>query len=624
MPVADAPLATDAVTLGPATEPGFFVRLHRARMVEIGTLLSALASLLFGAAYYLGGAPIFVQVNAIGAAGFLVVGFARPFSLVLRLYAAITVGLLLFGVQLAFVADIDNGITPWLLVPPIAAVIMGERRMAVYAATLAIAEPAIVVLAANSGLLLPRASVPFPEALMLASLVGVLGICATFAWISSTTRNALQHAVDARNAALASALAAAQGAVEDAIAAAEAKDAFFANLTHEIRTPLTGIAGTAELLAQTPLSTEGRHLADALLASTRSLTALVNAMLDHARLAAGHAAVDVAPVAPREIAADIDSLYRPAAEERGLDFVVAVAGEVPDAIASDRIRLQQVLANLVANALKFTARGEVRVGLDWEPGRETGDGTLILSVADTGPGIAPEQRDRIFEPFVQGDASIRRTYGGTGLGLAISRQLTDLMGGTLTLATEVGAGSTFTVRIPVALADLPVWPQAVPGPPVRSRATTPADVLELPAAAPAAASADDNPLDGLRVLLVEDNDGNRRVATAMLRRMGVEVLGASDGHEALALVASAPVDLVLMDLQMPGMDGIEATRQIRAAEVANGSARLPIVAMTGNALEDYGEACEAAGMDAFVTKPVSAAQLREVVSRALASAPRED
>lgn len=280
---------------------------------------------------------------------------------------------------------------------------------------------------------------------------------------------------------------------------------------------------------------------------------------------------------------------------------------MPAAIESDRIRLQQVLANLVANALKFTKQGAVRVALDWEPGAAAGRGTLVASVADTGPGVAPELLDAIFEPFVQGDASIRRSHGGTGLGLAISRQLVELLGGTIELTTEIEVGSTFTVRVPAAVAD--------------PRAATPfADAHDRANGNGHAPDAAGAALDGLRILLVEDNDINRRVATAMLRRSGVDVHGAVDGNEAVSLAGESQFDLVLMDLQMPGLDGIEATRRIRAGERASGARRLPIVAMTGNALEDYGDACAAAGMDAFVTKPVTADQLRGVVARIVSRA----
>ena len=415
----------------PHLAPGTFARLHRSRMVEVGAGLSAAATATFGVFYWFGGTPLFFGINFLGAAAFLLVAAARSLAVERRLYIAVTIGLLLFGVQLACVADINNGITPWLLVPPIAAVIIGDRRLATYSTAVAFLEPGLVVAAVLVGLLRPLASLPYPNLLMLLSILGVVGICGSFAYVSNGTRARLQAEVDRRAAALAEALAEAERAKRAAIEAAEAKDAFFANLTHEIRTPLTGIAGSAELLVATDDPREQRHLADALLASTRSLTALVNAMLDHARLAAGHATIDMGPVAPREVAFAIASLYRLSAQERGLAFDVAVANSVPASLVIDGIRLQQVLANLVANALKFTDAGEVRLEVDWEPGADPGAGTLVAAVSDTGPGIASDRLDAVFEPFVQGDASIRRTHGGTGLGLAISRQLAELLGGSL-------------------------------------------------------------------------------------------------------------------------------------------------------------------------------------------------
>ena len=599
-------------------ELGVYERLHRSRMVALGSVLAALGTVGFGIFYWFGGTPIFFGVNFLAAGAFILVAVARRVSTRLRIYAAVTVGLALFGIQLTLVADINNGITPWLLVPPIAAVIVGDRRLVVYATAIAFLEPGLVVAATLVGLLHPVAVLPYPNLLMLLSILGVIGICGAFAYTSHETRARLQEEVDARTSALSAALDAAHQARGAAIAAAEAKDKFFANLTHEIRTPLTGIAGSAELLAEGELSGEQRQFADALLASTRSLTNLVNAMLDHARLAAGHTTLDTTPIDVREIGHDLASLYGLPAGDRGLDFDVAVADGMPALIETDGIRLRQVLANLVANALKFTEHGTVRVTLGWTPDGDAA-GMLVASVADTGPGIAPDQCDAVFEPFVQGDASIRRVHGGTGLGLAISRQLAELLGGTLELVSELRAGSTFTLRVPATVRIVPDEADAAgPNDPSDGAATTGTrgdGNRQAPGALAAA-----GPLQGLRVLLAEDNDLNRAVAAAMLRRAGVTVVPAIDGREAIALAASAEVDLVLMDLQMPGVDGIEATRRIRAAEALSGSRRLPIVAMTGNALEDYGEACEAVGMDAFVVKPVTATELRTVVERTMAGA----
>jgi signal transduction histidine kinase/ActR/RegA family two-component response regulator len=587
-------------------------------MVVLGSLLSALATIGFGIFYWFGGTPVFFGVNFLAAGAFILVAAARPVAIRTRIYAAVTVGLVLFGIQLTLVADINNGITPWLLVPSIGALIIGDRRITVYATAIAFLEPGLVVAATLAGLLHPVAVLPYPNLLMLLSILGVIGICGSFAYTSHKTRARLQYEVDARTSALKTALDAAHQSRAAAVAAAEAKDKFFANLTHEIRTPLTGIAGSAELLAEGDLSGEQRQFADALLASTRSLTQLVNAMLDHARLAAGHTTLDTTPVDVREIGHDLAGLYGLPAEDRGLAFEVVVADSMPAVIETDGIRLRQVLANLVANALKFTEHGSVRVELGWTPDGDAA-GMLIAAVADTGPGIAPDQHDAVFEAFVQGDASIRRAHGGTGLGLAISRQLAELLGGTLELASELGAGSTFTLRIP---ATVPIARDegATAGPFAPSESTASGHTGEDGQRQASGTSAAAGPLQGLRVLLAEDNELNRAVAAAMLRRAGVTVVPAIDGREAVALAASAEVDLVLMDLQMPGVDGIEATRQIRAAEVQNGSRRLPIVAMTGNALEDYGEACEAAGMDAFVMKPVTSVELRTVVERTMAGA----
>jgi signal transduction histidine kinase len=575
-------------------------------------LVSAASAAVFALLYLATGPTAFVAPNLLGSGLLALVAADRGRHPVAQVYAAVGIALVLFGFELGLIGHVDNGITIWFIVPNVAVMLLGMRRAATLCAITTVAEVAAVAIASWAHLLSSVATLPNPDLIMVMSLVGVLCVCGVLAWLVYRSRVGLLAEVQTQNAALNEALNEAHEARNEAVEASLAKDRFFANLTHEIRTPLTGIAGSAELLADGNFTGEQRMLADGLLASTRSLTTLVNAMLDHARLAAHRTTLEVAPVGTSQLAADLERLYRPVAEERALALAVVAAERVPVRIETDGIRLRQVLANLVSNALKFTERGSVRVAFDWEPG-EAAAGTFIAAVADTGPGIDPDLQAAIFEPFVQGDASIARRHPGTGLGLAISRQLAELLGGTIELSSRLGSGSTFTVRIPAtALPALAAEP---------SRPRPPADEAADPARAappPPPRPDDRDPLAGLRVLLVEDNPMNRAVATAMLRRAGAEVVAATGGAEAVGLAASTALDLVLMDLQMPGMDGIEATRRIRAAEATRGRQRLPILAMTGNAFEDYGEACADAGMDGFVTKPVTAVQLRGLVARAVA------
>jgi signal transduction histidine kinase/CheY-like chemotaxis protein len=578
------------------------------RVIRAAALMAALAGVGFALLYQLTGPPEFTVPNLIAAAAFVAIAAVQRVEADVRMLAAATIANLLLAYQLVLVGQIENGISIWFAVPTFAAMVLGLRRTTVFCVVSAGVVLLAVVAAARAGLLVPTVTIPAGDLVMAASMIGVLLLCALFAYLAVHARRRLAREVDAQTAALANALAEARAARLEALSAIAAKDRFFANLTHEIRTPLTGIAGSAELLAGAGLEGEEGLLADSLLSSTRGLAALVNAMLDHARLAAGHATVERGAVDPRQMARELESLYGPPAAEHGLTLGVAVADDVPAEVGTDGLRLRQILGNLVANALKFTDRGSVSVSLAWDAG-DPGAGTLIATVVDTGPGIPPRLRDAVFEPFVQGDTSIRRRHGGTGLGLAIARQLAELLGGSISLESEVGAGSTFTVRVPASaspeIADPPAPPEALP-----------ADAPEPrpPAAGPPLG------LAGLRVLLVEDNEINRTVAAAILRRSGMEVVLAASGSEAISLAARPDLDVILMDLQMPGVDGIEATRRIRAAESERGSPRLPIVAMTGNSLEDYGEACEAAGMDAFVVKPVTSAALREVVERTLAGA----
>ena len=578
--------------------PGLFDRDVARLTVRVSALLAAGASLSFVPVYVLIGPQAFITPNIVAALALVVIAVAPFRDWHAQLYAGLTVGLALLTIQLLLLGRVDTGSTVWFLVPPLAAMLVGARRAAIDCAVVAVTVVVGVVLARELGWpILGHVVLPRPDLVMALSVVGAIIITGAVADVALRARRALMADVEARTIDLAGALGEARAARAEAVAAAEAKDRFFANLTHEIRTPLNGIAGTTELLRHTDLSADQRPLLDALGASSANLVALVNAMLDHARLRAGHVSADPAPVEVRHAAATLELLFRAQALDKGLAFTVTVSDGMPAWVEIDAIKVRQILANLVANAIKFTARGSVAVTVARvAPDLSSPAPRLVLRVTDTGAGIAPELLDTIFEPFVQGDASISRTYGGTGLGLAIARQLATLLDGTLTVESRLGEGSVFTLAVPLRVVDAP--PPAPAGP--------------EPAATPAA---------GLRVLLAEDNEINRAVASRMLRRLDAHVLVAENGARAVEVAASEIVHLILMDLQMPGLDGIEAARIIRNFERSRGLPAVPIVAMTGNDPEDYGDACTAAGMDGFLMKPVDMARLREVLGRVAAGEP---
>jgi CheY-like chemotaxis protein len=312
------------------------------------------------------------------------------------------------------------------------------------------------------------------------------------------------------------------------------------------------------------------------------LLGLINDLLDVARIEDGKMAAERRPCSPADVVADAVALLRPRAIERALDLEFDAAPDLPPLIQSDPLRLRQIVINLVGNALKFTERGSVRVSAHLLT--RDAERRLVVRVADTGIGIAPEHLPRVFVPFMQADESMTRRYGGSGLGLPISRSLARLMGGDLTVESAPGRGSTFTLDLP-ALPAAPDAAQPAPAPPPAG-ATGPA------------------PLAGVRVLLVEDGPDNQRLLALVLRRAGALVTLAADGRSAIDAVDAAPFDVILMDMQMPVMDGYAAAGALRARGVTT-----PIIALTAHAMTGDRERCLAAGCDDYLTKPVDRATL---------------
>lgn len=424
--------------------------------VRVGSLFAGIAAAIYALLYRLAGPVEFSAPHLVASACLLTISALSAVDPRRAMFAAVTVGMLLFGYQLMLLAQIDNGITVWFLVPNVAALLLGAHRLALYCALITVAELAGVVAGARLGWLEPQLRLPNPDVVMALSIVSVIVLAGAFALIAHTARLRLRREVEARNEQLAAALEEARVARNAALDAARVKERFFANLTHEIRTPLNGISGTAELLGHTALSAEQRPLAAALTVSAQGLAELVDAMLDHAKLAAGHVSVDPAPLELRAFADEVDALYRARALARSLELSFEIAGGSSQWIEVDGLKLRQIVNNLVSNAIKFTVRGSVRLNARVERrGGPDGD-ALVVSVSDTGIGIPADRVDAVFEPFVQADASITRAHGGTGLGLAIASQLARVLGGSLTLESRPGEGSTFTLTLPVrALASPP-------------------------------------------------------------------------------------------------------------------------------------------------------------------------
>jgi signal transduction histidine kinase/ActR/RegA family two-component response regulator len=410
----------------------------------------------------------------------------------------------------------------------------------------------------------------------------------------------LEALVDERTLAL-------RAALERAEAGTRAKSEFLATMSHEIRTPLNGVVGMIELLRGTRLDGEQRGYVDTLLQSADTLFAIINDVLDFSRIEAGRLELERRPFSPLRLAQDVLAMLRPQAEHKGLAMLLW-AGPLPERLLGDPTRLQQVWLNLLSNAIKFTERGEVRLELR---GERLDDGRWRLhgAVTDTGIGMNEAQRERLFEAFTQVDASMSRRYGGSGLGLAISSRLVALMDGSITVDSRPGEGSRFgfDLRLDAAAA---------------ASASGIAGASQVAPAAPAAPACGVDgpdapqapPPSTLRVLLAEDNPVNQMLALATLSKLGIEATLARDGAEAVDALRVAAYDVVLMDMQMPGVDGLEATRRIRAAGVA--IAQPWIVALTANAFDRDREACLAAGMDDFVAKPFRQETLRQALERA--------
>jgi signal transduction histidine kinase/ActR/RegA family two-component response regulator len=389
-------------------------------------------------------------------------------------------------------------------------------------------------------------------------------------------------------------------ATEQAEAANRAKSEFLANMSHEIRTPLNGVLGLAGALRRTTLDERQTEMVRVIEDSAESLQVLLADVLDMARVEAGRLEITPEPFELREVVVGIAELFRPKAEEKGLELVVRVDATPNLRLLGDRTRIKQILGNLLSNAVKFTAAGSITLRVN-SVALSDGRRDVRFEVADSGIGFDESVRQRLFARFVQADGSITRRFGGTGLGLSISSVLADLMGGTISVASTPGVGSTFTLSLPLPVAQAAEVPEASPAP--------------APAPAPADRSDQEPPL---RILAAEDHAVNRKVLQLIFDDLAVDMTMVENGAEAVRRFDAERFDLILMDMQMPVMDGLQAIAEIRSRERSAGLARTPIIMLTANALPEHEAAGRGAGADAFVTKPISAQHLLGAIEATLA------
>ena len=463
---------------------------------------------------------------------------------------------------------------------------VGPSRRVLYSSAVA-ALVALIAMAARGG----------PEILSEYAFIGLAGCFGAIA-LTNMTRGAIirelraRLAAEALNRQIEQELATnealriqAQHLVLVAEGASRSKTEFLATVSHELRTPLNGVLGMAQAMAGDILSKPQRARLSTIQDSGRALLGIINDVLDVSKIEAGRLELSPSAFDLARFAEDLGALYGGLAGDRGLAFHLEVTPQAQGWRYGDEVRLRQVISNLLANALKFTEAGSVTARIDAE-----GD-VLKVSVTDTGLGIAADRAPRLFEKFVQADASTTRRFGGTGLGLAICRDILTLMGGAIDFTSHPGEGSCFSFTVPLPRTEAP--------------------------SAVAPEEADPQFDDALRVLVADDNPTNRLVIRTLLEQVGIEIVAVDSGTAAIEAWEAGAWSAILMDIHMPGMDGLEATQRIRAREQVLGRARIPIIAVTASVLSHETDAYFAAGMDDFIAKPIELSRLLSILQDCL-------
>ncbi len=521
--------------------------------------------------------------------------------------ASIAFVVLCFTLTVAIAAHY-GGIHPatfglFVLVALLAGTLFSGRAAVIVCACALVVNGVLLVLESKGmlhqrGVLTPSSKL-FSTSLVLVASTAIFVAALRRLRVAAETAEARRRELAAANESLQSIRASLQDTVAErtkslveardaAEAATRAKTAFLANMSHELRTPLHAVIGITSLLMERKVDSEEQKLVETLRRGGDALLSVINDVLDLSKIEAGRMVVESAPYAPRTVVDECLALLGPEAVKKGLLVAANVATDVPEHVRGDKVRVRQVLLNIVGNAIKFTAAGSIQVDVRRDDAQR-----LRFSVRDTGAGVPPELRAHLFQPFVQGDLSTTKKHGGTGLGLSISKHLVELMTGEIGVDEAPGGGSSFWFSIDAPGAAEPPRPAE----PLAGRARTA------------------RPPRALSILLAEDNVVSQTVATLLLQHLGHRAEIVETGVAVLEALARRPYDVVLMDVGMPEMDGLEATRRIRAER--SDATKPWIIAVTANALPSEREACFAAGVNDFVTKPV----LVEVLAAALAQVP---